>query len=85
MKLPRRLDREKRIHDLSVLLKEKTEASTMWFRQFRNTSAKLSAARGEIAALKRQVASTQLRLGESMQETARLRDELDRYEQGVPS
>lgn len=95
MKLPRRLDRERRIHDLSVLLREKTEASTVWFRLYQKLSASLAVAKAdrnaqaeEIAALKRQVASTQLRLSESRQENERLRAELHDARfgiEGVPS
>lgn len=47
MKLPRLLDRERRIHDLSVLLREKTLASTMWFRQYQKLSAAVAIARAE--------------------------------------
>lgn len=42
VKLPRWLDRERRIHDLTVLLREKTQAATMWFRLYQKLSADLA-------------------------------------------
>ena len=47
MKLPRLLDRERRIHHLSVLLREKTLAATMWFRMYQKLSVALAVARAE--------------------------------------
>jgi hypothetical protein len=89
-------DRERRIAHLRTLATQKGKESGFWFERWQKLGLELAAARAgrdnaredvvardaEIVALKRQVASTQLRLAESLQERERLSEEIAKYENG---